>query len=266
LVGRDPWIQETYKFARQYMLIAPADEASLLSDTFRLWFAIRRTATTEFIVGDDTLDMIPEMSDRSYPLFGKVPLPPVMIQQLDMILTLGFLQPLRKKFLEDFQKTILANKPKSWMAIYLITFISLHSCAAVTAEHYQNARKHGLKRRYAMPNFISERHHSANVYLSHYHYCTKPCNPFTIDWRTRQTTPFAEMKTDEIHFLIETSKMVKERKDKIRVANEINLYEDDLYFVSQMFEENWMPRDTIIDYSDETILGVALKRPDKTKQ
>jgi len=55
-------------------------------------------------------------------------------------------------------------------------------------------------------------------------------------------------------------------EDKIRVANEINLYEDDLYFVSQMFEENWMPRDTIIDYSDETILGVALKRPDKTKQ
>jgi hypothetical protein len=50
-------------------------------------------------------------------------------------------------------------------------------------------------------------------------------------------------------------------EDKIRVANQIGLYEDDLYFVSQMFEEDWMPRDTVIDYSDETISGVPLKRP-----
>jgi hypothetical protein len=89
--------------------------------------------------------MEPEATDRSYPLFGKVPLPPVMIQQLDMVLTLGFLQPLRKKVLEDFQKIVLANKPKSWMTIYLITFMSLYSCARLTAENYHNARKHGLK-------------------------------------------------------------------------------------------------------------------------
>ena len=106
---------------------------------------MRRTATTEYIGGDDTLDMEPETVDRSYPLFGKVPLPPVMIQQLDMILTLGFLTPLRKKVLEDFQKIVSNNKPKSWMTIYLITFMSLHSCATLTDENYKNARKHGLK-------------------------------------------------------------------------------------------------------------------------
>ena len=85
------------------------------------------------------------MNDRSYPLFGKVPLPPVMIQQLDMILQLGFLQPLRKKVLEQFNRIVLKNHPKSWMTIYLLTFMSLQSCAAFTAENYQNARKHGLK-------------------------------------------------------------------------------------------------------------------------
>jgi hypothetical protein len=123
----------------------PAEEQHLLSDVFRFWFAIRRTATTEYTVGEDTLDMEPETIDKSFPLFGKVPLPPVMIQQLDMILTLGFLQPLKKKHLEDLQRIVLANKPKSWMTIYLKTFISLHSCATLTAENYQNARKHGLK-------------------------------------------------------------------------------------------------------------------------
>jgi hypothetical protein len=123
----------------------PPEEQSLLSDVFRFWFAIRRTAMTEYIVGNDTLDMERETTDKSFPLFGKVPLPPVMIQQLDMILTLGFLQPLRKRHLEDLQRIVLANKPKSWMTIYLKTFISLHSCATLTAENYQNARKHGLK-------------------------------------------------------------------------------------------------------------------------
>jgi hypothetical protein len=48
-------------------------------------------------------------------------------------------------------------------------------------------------------------------------------------------------------------------EDKIRRTHELDLYEDDLYFVSQMFEENWTPRDTIIDYTDETILGEPLK-------
>ncbi|KAF8859195.1 hypothetical protein BDZ45DRAFT_367421 [Acephala macrosclerotiorum] len=259
LRGRDELILETFKYARTYMQKAPDEEQSLLADYFRLWFASRRTATTESIVGDDTLDMEPETTDRSYPLFGKVPLPPVMIQQLDMILTLGFLQPLRKKVLEQFNRIVLKNNPKSWMTIYLLTFMSLQSCAAFTAENYQNARKHGLKRRFAMPNFISERHHSSNVFLSHYHYCTKPCNPFNIDWRKRQTTPFAEMTTDEIDFLLRTSEMVKDR-NKFRRALEWGFYEDDLYFVSQMFEEEWTPRDTPIEFGDETISGVPLKQ------
>jgi hypothetical protein len=48
-------------------------------------------------------------------------------------------------------------------------------------------------------------------------------------------------------------------EDKIRITHELNLYEDDLYFVSQMFEENWTPRDTIIDYTDDTVSGEPLK-------
>jgi hypothetical protein len=103
--------------------------------------------------------MIPETSDRSYPLFGKVPLPPVMIQQLDMIATLGLLRPLRKKVLEGFQKMVLANKPKSWMTIYLITFFSLHSCATLSAENYQNARKHGLKVSFFVSQSINSQDH-----------------------------------------------------------------------------------------------------------
>ncbi len=104
-------------------------------------------------MSEDTLDMEPELSDRSYPLFEKIPLPPVMIQQLDMILTVGLLDRLRKKVLEGLQKMIINNKPKSWMTIYLVTFMFLHSCAALSAENYFSARKHGLVVWFPLPLF-----------------------------------------------------------------------------------------------------------------
>ena len=62
-----------------------------------------------------------------------------------------------------------------------------------------------------MPVFVSERHHAANVFLSHYHYRTQPCDPFKVDWRRRQATPFAEMTPNEIHFLKRTAELVEER-------------------------------------------------------
>lgn len=260
LRGSDQWVKDTYEFARKHMQRVESDEErKLLGNFFRLWFAIRRTATTEHIVGDETLDMEPEKKDESYPLFGKIPLPPVMIQQLDMILTLGILEPLRKQVLEDFQRLALTSNPRNWMTIYLITFMSLHSCARITAENYHNARKHGLLRRYAIPNFIADQHHSANVFLSHYHYRTESTNPFKQDWKKRHLTPFSYMSVDDIQFLERTKVLFDEREDVIKTNRENDLYEHELYFLSQMFEDNWQPKDTVIEHTEGTVNNVGLK-------
>ncbi|KAK3897057.1 hypothetical protein C8A05DRAFT_39394 [Staphylotrichum tortipilum] len=234
LRGSDQLVKETYGFAQRYMQRSK-DERNLLRLFFRLWFAVRRTATMEHIVGDDLLDMEPETKDESYPLFGKVPLPPVMIQQLDMILTLGILEPLRKQVLEEFQKLALANNPRNWMTIYLVTFMSLHSCAKITAEQYDNGRKHGLLRRYAIPNCISDRHHSANVFLLHFHYRTESCNPFKQDWKMRHMTPFSYMSVDDIQFLERTKVLLKDSEVVIQTNAEFHLCEHELYFIAQMF-------------------------------
>jgi len=116
-----------------------------MANFFRFWFAVRRTSCQEHIVGDETLGMTPELKDKSYPLFGKIPLPPVLIHQLDMVLTLGILNPLQKIVFEDFQRVVQANKPRSWMTIYLITFIALHNCGILTTAARLNARRHGLR-------------------------------------------------------------------------------------------------------------------------
>lgn len=49
-------------------------------------------------------------------------------------------------------------------------------------------------------------------------------------------------------------------EEKFRVAKEIDLYEDDLYFISQMFEEDWAPRETVIDFEEGTVADVPLRR------
>jgi hypothetical protein len=44
------------------------------------------------------------------------------------------------------------------------------------------------------------------------------------------------------------------------MINEDGIYEHPLYWVAQMFEKNWSPRDTVIDYDDGTINDVPLRK------
>lgn len=74
-----------------------------------------------------------------------------------------------------------------------------------------------------MPTFVTERHHAANVFLSHYHYRTQPCNPFKLDWKRRQVTPFADMSPSEMQFLWKTKDLVEKRRG----------------FIFMRFRESW---------------------------
>lgn len=134
-----------------------------------------------------------------------------------------------------------------------------------------------LQRRYAIPNFIADQHHSANVFLSHYHYRTESTNPFKQDWKKRHLTPFSYMSVDDIQFLERTKVLFDERgktpngwtqnkanlfidvEDVIKTNRENDLYEHELYFLSQMFEDNWQPKDTVIEHTEGTVNNVGLK-------
>ena len=48
--------------------------------------------------------------------------------------------------------------------------------------------------------------------------------------------------------------------DTIKSINEDNLYENELYFIAQMFEKDWSARETKIDYDDGTIGDFPLKK------
>jgi hypothetical protein len=141
----------------------------LLGNVLCLWFAIRHTTVSEYLHGPETLGMTPEREDKSYPLFGKIPVAPVMSAQIELILTLVVLRPLRKRILDELQKMMKANEPKYWFPIYLSCFILLHSCSLAMAWHYQYSRRNGVKVSNTfleVYDFSAEQHNYTTLYVS----------------------------------------------------------------------------------------------------
>lgn len=124
---------------------ASNDERELLLLTLRLWVAVRLTTKSTIIVGSETLGMPTNIMDETSPIHGRIPLPPVMGAQLDMILIHQIQSRLRHELLEKLQKMIQTNKQKTWLTSYIVTFILLHNIALITDHDASYAQKHGMK-------------------------------------------------------------------------------------------------------------------------
>ena len=121
-------------------------ERELLRSTLDLWMSIRLTTKSFEIVGDDTLGMPPNLiDDEANPLYGKIPLPPVMGAQIDSVLIHQVQPSLRRKTLEELQKMTQEKKPMTWLTTYLVTFILLHNISLITKHDAEYASKHGMK-------------------------------------------------------------------------------------------------------------------------
>jgi hypothetical protein len=148
LGARDKLLWKTYALAMKAAMdssTSPAEKNLLLS-TLDLWMSVRLTTKSFEIVGDDTLDMPADMiKDRDSPLYGKIPLPPVMGAQLDSVLIHQIQPQLRRRTLEELQKMTQEKKQKTWLTTYLVTFILLHNIALITKHDAEYAKKHGMK-------------------------------------------------------------------------------------------------------------------------
>lgn len=123
----------------------PIEALELLNWTLRLWVSIRLSTTSGFIVGNETLGMNGDILDDTSPNPGKIPMPPVLGAQMDLVLIHHIQTKLRRELLDRLQKMVLKNKQSSWLVTYLVTFILLHNTALITAHDASYARKHGMK-------------------------------------------------------------------------------------------------------------------------
>ncbi|KAM0329924.1 hypothetical protein ACHAQA_004090 [Verticillium albo-atrum] len=86
------------------------EEGNLLKKVLELWMAVRLTTTSTVIVGDETLGMPQQILNETSPQHGKIPLPPVMGAQIDMVLITHIQSDLRQEMLDALQKITHANK------------------------------------------------------------------------------------------------------------------------------------------------------------
>jgi len=89
--------------------------------------------------------MQPELDDQSYPLYGRVSTPRMVVAQNDSINATDIISPLRRRFLKQLENRFKANKPRSWFTLYLAIFIFLHSASVVSADRRRHGRENGAQ-------------------------------------------------------------------------------------------------------------------------
>ncbi|KAG5940973.1 hypothetical protein E4U53_007511 [Claviceps sorghi] len=242
-------------------------QKKLLRSLFILWLALRHTTDLAYICGDDTLGMSPEVKDDTYPQFGHVSVPRMLIAQLDGINHNRLLFKYGHEVLRDLESCMFRNQAGHWWTIYLCTFILLHEATWLSADQYRHARNnYGAKIRYSIPSFVKELQDGCINILFHWHYynCYPWPNP-DAPWE-RHNQYLSTLTSEEHDLVMETftnpriqdhlamwkrSKEQKETAEQGPSSSRVQQYpqavfdwDHPLYWVAQMFEERWQPHAT----------------------
>ncbi|AEO71828.1 uncharacterized protein THITE_2031104, partial [Thermothielavioides terrestris NRRL 8126] len=249
----DELIWQTYFFAFRHAhsarvgIYTPA-ERELVLNAFRFWVACRKTSNPEHILGDDKLGGDP-VDDPSSVFYGRVPMPVIMIAQMECILYSRVLRPVHKKLLDQLNFLVKENKRQYWLTLYLTLFILLHSCAMVSRRDWETARQYNLRDEYCNHESISKHQSGVNVMLAHFHYLNKGVHPFRMTYDAaglRKLSNAAELNDTQLAFVKLTSHLLREpsRVAEIASVRARRDFNHDLYWVAQLYEENWVPGPT----------------------
>lgn len=185
------------------------------------------------------------MQNEASPQYGKVPMPPLMIAQKELIIYSQFLQPYSHVVLRDLQRLIYNNKRESWYTIYLVLFMLLHSCSMITRRDEEYARQIHQKHRYANMKAITAHHFGAQNMLAHFHYINKGEKPFLDALNPRKLQFFVTevgMTQHQANFVRDTALNIKRLEQKLKEVREGSDCGNDFYWISQMYDGDWRPR------------------------
>ncbi|PNP85220.1 hypothetical protein FNYG_01449 [Fusarium nygamai] len=250
-------------------------ELEIFGNLFILWCAIQHTVGSLYIEGNETLGMLPETEDKSYPLYGKVSVPRMVVAQFDALNYNEILERYKEKLLRDIDWLFSQDKNRWWFTLYLVVFILLREASRMTADRYRHARaNYGSSLRYSIPDFVEGLHVSCNNILIHWHYYNYDQWPTTrssgLTNGVGRNDHFETLAPKDRHLVKQNLKDPAVKKHllvwkqykrdngkvpkitlqhdagSIRYTGEQNKYDWDhpLYWVSQMFERKWCPHPT----------------------
>ncbi|KAL4911528.1 hypothetical protein BDW74DRAFT_143075 [Aspergillus multicolor] len=247
----DLLIWRTYYFAFTYQQKAkPPRERALIRDCLQFWVGCRKISNPEYIryyydaVGGTPVD------DPASPYHEKVPMPGIMIAQMECIMYTRVLRPLCGRVLTGLKDLITENKREHWLTIYLTLFVLLHSCAMLTRRDWETAREFGLQSVYANRLSIEGMQKGMQTALAHFHYLNKGVLPFhlTYDEKSlRHLATAADLDSEELEFVKETSQHINHPTRAAHMADirTNRKYGDDLYWISQLYDVEWSPGPTV---------------------
>lgn len=106
----------------------------------------------------------------------------------------------------------------------------------------------------------------AKMMIYYFHYCNKGNHPFAREWMSEENLALAGLNEEQGQFLKESTVLINERRmcasvsvryscalvlTSVRLVPEFERiregqdFENDWYFVSQLYDADWRPRSTI---------------------
>ncbi|KFA69180.1 hypothetical protein S40285_00095 [Stachybotrys chlorohalonatus IBT 40285] len=240
-----------------------AKEKQLIQDFFTLWFAMRHTTGSSWICGEETLGMEPHTREKSYPLYGKISLPRMILAQFDSITHTRLLDVYGKKVLKELEDLIQKNSKRHVFIIYLVCFIMLREATWISQDRCRHAKEnYGNKVQYSLPEFVQSLQGTCNGILHHWHYFQcKPLPDPSIPW-SRSASMLTDLPPVYYNIIIKAlmeprvqQQLERWKRDHADDADEDRRlahlkhadqadWDNPWYWVSQMFIPDWLPHAT----------------------
>ncbi|KAH8884175.1 hypothetical protein GQ53DRAFT_811092 [Thozetella sp. PMI_491] len=218
---------------------------NLLRSVLRLWTACRFIEGRWRCCGEYNIDA--ERLRNPFRPDDWISPPPYIDYQLGSIIIQRILSPLRHSVLKDLQSTVYANKPQNWFRIFLTVFILLqnYEMGVTFQQAFALKRKSGVL--YLDMPLIRGIHSGAKTILAHFHYVCKGQLPFSdnFDWASPVLRKMAALDKEQIDFLQRLRTRIRAESFYIQSVNRTDKYSARLWFISQLFEQEWTPRITL---------------------
>lgn len=129
----------------------------------------------------ETLSLSPDSNPNS-PYHARIPVPPIVDLQIDLIVINTILQPLLKETLTMVDELLKASNDgdwRDWFEVYLAYFVLLRNVEMAVAHDAWFVRRHGLKTKYSNKALIDTILQGATTLLQCFHHAHRGYAPLT---------------------------------------------------------------------------------------
>jgi hypothetical protein len=203
------------------------------------------------MVGAETLGTN-RSENPNCPYYDRVPVPPIVDLQIDVITINDLLQPEMKKILKKVKEMLESKNPwKNWFEIYLAYFILLHNVELTMAHDAWFVKRHNLKvclphlsetchisylthlqTKYSNKTLVDTIMHGATTLLTCFHYAHQGYAPFT-DPKIEETQSWSSRQSEYLKSMRDL--LAKSHGDYTQDPSR------ELFWTSQLHRPNWRP-------------------------